>query len=236
MKRNCLKAIVTAGGTQEWLDDVRVITNLSTGRFGDAIAQCLVALGFEVTLLGSPVLAQRRVLGDFERRIQFQQFDSYTSLALQLSRLRSNQFHLVFMAAAVSDYSPVRYSGKLSSSADSIHIKMSKNPKILDQLRKYFGAESILVGFKLLSGVSQQHLEAVAQQQCQRANLEYTVANDLQKLSESLHPISLVRADGRVSRHTGDRRSSAQFIVDQIIADNVCLSAMLQQSKGFGAS
>ena len=51
-----MRAVITAGGTREPIDDVRVVTNLSTGRFGAHIANALVARGVDVTLLASHAL------------------------------------------------------------------------------------------------------------------------------------------------------------------------------------
>ncbi len=58
-----MRIIVTAGPTREYIDDVRFISNASSGRMGYAVAAAAVAAGHEVTLLAGPVAAQGDRLG-----------------------------------------------------------------------------------------------------------------------------------------------------------------------------
>ena len=101
---------------------------------------------------------------------------------------------LFLMAAAVSDYSPVPAQGKIRSTEQTMSIAMERNPKLLDTLRERC-PDSYLVGFKLLSGVSQDQLIDVARRQLERAGLDLTVANDLQHFAPGRHPIVLVDRD-----------------------------------------
>jgi ADP-ribose pyrophosphatase YjhB (NUDIX family) len=189
-----IRALVTAGGTREFIDDVRVITNLSTGRFGTALASALCDLGIETTLLGNHSLTQKHDRGELDKRLEFVSFDTFLDLQNQLAEL-AGSFDLVLMAAAVSDYSPVRQSGKMSSSSKTVAIPMTRNPKILTALRAWYGADAVLVGFKLLSGVSREHLVTIAREQIEGAKLDFTVANELSELGGPSHPVMLVTSD-----------------------------------------
>ncbi|MCA8921888.1 MAG: hypothetical protein KDD82_08775, partial [Planctomycetes bacterium] len=190
-------AVVTFGGTSEPLDDVRVLTNRSRGRFGAAIVRALLAAGGEVTALGSaPALEVLRAGGPLPDRCRLLGFETTDELAARLRELEAAPPALLFMAAAVSDYRPPRRAGKLASSAETLVLELERTPKLLPTLRARLGAETFLVGFKLLSGVSREELVAVAARQVAANQLDLCVANDLATFTERDHPVQLVTPEG----------------------------------------
>ncbi len=211
-----LRAVVTAGGTEESVDDVRVLTNFSTGRFGAAIARALMRRGIETTVLASRALAARA--GELPGPIRIVPFTSFRDLEAAIAALASDPPDLVFMAAAVADYSPVRTAGKIRSDALSLEIALTANPKLLPTLRGALGDRAVLVGFKLLSGVSAEELVAVAQRQAVGGRLDFTVANDLRELTGDRHPIWLVPPTGNATRIDGHREDAADAIAEGAIA------------------
>jgi 8-oxo-dGTP pyrophosphatase MutT (NUDIX family) len=210
-----MRALITAGGTSEPIDDVRVITNTSTGRFGAALADALVRRGIEVTLLTSRATVDRP--GWVDERVRRVGFGSFADLQEALDRETRSPPDLLFMAAAVSDYSPVPHVGKLRSDADEIVIRMRRNPKLLATLRERCGPDTWLTGFKLLSGVERSTLLAVARRQRETAGLDMTVANDLATFAPDRHPVAVV-SGRRVDDHCGDKASSAAFVADRALA------------------
>jgi len=209
-----VRALVTAGGTAEPIDDVRVLTNRSTGRFGAAIANALAAAGVEVTLLGSEGLYARQIpLAGSIRQVRFESTDQLAS-ALEAGLAESPD--LVFMAAAVSDYRPEAAEGKISSKAEERTLRLTRTPKLLDRLRAAC-PEAYLVGFKLLSGVSREELTRVARGQIERASLDLCVANDLQELGGPTHPVLLVDPSAAL-RVEGPRQRVAERLVRHALA------------------
>ncbi len=205
-----LRALVTAGGTREPIDDVRVITNLSRGRFGAAIARALVAHGVETTVLGSREALE---LVASEPAITPVPFSSYSDIADGLQRLTADPPDLLFMAAAVSDYVPVPQAGKIRSDADELVIRLTKTAKLLPTLRDRCGPQTFLVGFKLLSNVSHEVLVETAQRQVSGAKLNLSVANDLKDFTESNHPVTLVTPTGDAIRLDDARDAVAEHLV-----------------------
>lgn len=186
-------AIVTAGGTREPIDDVRVVANSSRGRFGAAIANALAERGVEVTVLGSrEMLSHSDWLLPEVRAIPF---GSFLDLAALLDLHLRTAPDLLFMAAAVADYSPEPAAGKIRSTGATLDLRLTKNPKLLSSLRERCGDHSFLVGFKLLSHVSATELVDVASAQCRDNRLDLTVANDLAHFTPRLHPVTLVTPD-----------------------------------------
>lgn len=208
-----LHAVITAGGTSEPIDDVRMVTNLSRGRFGAALAEALVTRGVRVTLLASASLADHPEWIDPAATVV--PFRSFRDLDLALGRvLADDPADLLFMAAAVADYAPVPASGKIRSTEDELVVHMRRNPKLLAGLRRRCGPETFLVGFKLLSGVSSDELVRTALRQVRSDELDLTVANDLQYLRGDTHPVVLVTPEGGARDIAGTKRTTAGQIAD----------------------
>jgi len=118
--------IVTAGGTIEKIDDVRFISNFSSGKMGEALALELYLTGANVTLLSSKK-------HNLPKEINIISFESVIDLKTKLDSLTSKNNYL-FMAAAVSDYSPTYTKGKIKKdklNSESWNLEMKKNIDIL---------------------------------------------------------------------------------------------------------
>jgi 8-oxo-dGTP pyrophosphatase MutT (NUDIX family) len=212
-----LNALVTAGGTRQPIDDIRGIDNISSGRFGIEIARALAQHDVETTLLGSKRCLERlRAPEDFQTK----QFVTFDDLQKSLyDSIEQDQPSLIFMTAAVSDYTPVPVEGKIRSDQEELVIRMRKNPKILSTLREEAGIESFIVGFKLLSGVSDSELIETALRQVKGARTNLSVANDLQKIDfeRGIHPVVMVTPEGGAIELEGSRPEVANGIVEFVL-------------------
>jgi phosphopantothenoylcysteine decarboxylase/phosphopantothenate--cysteine ligase len=191
-----VRAVVTAGGTQEPLDPVRVLTNRSSGQMGLALADALWQQGAEVTLVATPVL------NGLERPYPI----SYTPTALAMQAELEARFEttdLLVMAAAVSDFRPAHASShKLKRPADGeVTLALAPNPEILVGLgqrrRPATGAQSqYMVGF----AAETQDWDTHAQAKLSRKNLDAIVVNDVSRSDigfEATHnEVTLWFADG----------------------------------------
>lgn len=206
---NPRKVLITAGGTQEQIDDIRYIGNLSSGRFGHALAQKYQQGGDDVTLL-APQSVQER-FGAIED-IQHIPFSSAEDLRTQL--LGCEAADLILHAAAVSDYTPDRTPGKISSTEEQLTITATRTPKILSLLRDHFGNETKIVGFKLLSDVSEEHLLDIATQQIATNATDYCIANRLEDIDRTTgeRGVYLVEPSGIASEIYGPTDTVAQAI------------------------
>ncbi len=143
-----LRVLITSGGTSEPIDAVRVITNTSTGKTGAQLADVLHSLGMQVTLLKAyKAIAP---VSDIDKLLEF---SSYADLAKTLqSELKANSYDFIFHAAAVSDYSLAKGSvqGKISSDKSVMTLKLKRNPKLIDQLKKWSRNKKMkVIGFKM---------------------------------------------------------------------------------------
>ncbi|MCB0360252.1 MAG: class II aldolase/adducin family protein, partial [Bdellovibrionales bacterium] len=207
-------ALVVGGGTSEFVDDVRLLTNISTGSFAVELARTLQRRGIQVTFLGSRKAIRHH--RDALEGIRCVEFVTVADLSASLEAESRGHPDFLFMAAAVSDYSPVRETGKIRSDGEELLIRCVRTPKLLDKLREWCGRTTFIVGFKLLSGVSPDELARVALQQTTRTRINLTVANDLREIdfARGLHPVFLVTPEGGAIRVEGHRVDVIRELVE----------------------
>lgn len=174
------KVLVVSGGTVERIDDVRAITNTSSGKTGAMIATTLNGLGFDISFLSAKAGAKPDIDCDIH------EFTDFKSLEIQIVKLLEiHEFAAVIMCAAVSDFSPVAiYSdgvkidgSKISSSSETLEIRLQRNPKLINKIKNL--SNGLLFGFKLTSGLNKiQILEKIAAQ-FNDAKCDYIIHNDL---------------------------------------------------------
>src|SRR5438552_1637578 len=95
-----MRCIVTAGPTYESLDEVRRLTNFSTGRLGSELTNFLAAKGHEVTLL----IGQQATFRGERKAREVETFTTTANLRDRLRALSEQPIAAVFHAAAVSDF------------------------------------------------------------------------------------------------------------------------------------
>ena len=160
------KVVVSAGGTQEAIDPVRVITNHSSGRMGYAVAEAARDRGAEVVLVTAPTaLADPALVRTVRVKSAQDMCDTVLSETATADAL--------IMAAAVADYRPaVMAEQKIKkTAADQMSIDLEKTTDILATARGNF----VRVGFSAES----ENLEANAADKVQRKELDLIVANDI---------------------------------------------------------
>ena len=172
MKRPVL---ITAGATRNPLDSMRVITANSSGKTGVSLAISLNALGFEVTVYGSP-----RALAILPSNLQSEEFGSTRNLeSLMHNWVVQHPKGIIIHCAAVGDFEYRGQTNKKIPSGQSITIELHPAPKILDQLKEW-SETSVIVSFKAAApNTSNTHLLEIAQSQLERTGSDWVFANVL---------------------------------------------------------
>jgi len=151
-----MRCVITAGPTFEPLDQVRRLTNFSTGRLGSELATFLANRGHSVTLL----IGQQATYPGERHASRVETFTNTQSLSDRLQALSAESMDAVFHAAAVSDFSFGKLwarladgelkeltAGKVSTRQGSLLAELLPTPKIIAQLRTWF-PKAVLVGWK----------------------------------------------------------------------------------------
>lgn len=169
-----VNALVTAGPTREPWDDIRFISNRSTGQMGLALAKTARRRGARVTLVCGPVT--------FTPPYGIQTVKVETTVdMLEAVRERLADIDVLVKAAAPGDFRPAgRVKGKVKKTSDPPPLELDRNPDILSTLSPNKG-RTIFVGFAAES----ENLLENARDKLQRKQLDLIVANQIGPPDES---------------------------------------------------
>jgi phosphopantothenate---cysteine ligase (CTP) len=180
-----VRCIVTAGPTFEPLDQVRRLTNFSTGRLGSELVNFLAARGHEVTLL----IGQQATFRGERQAHRVETFTTTADLRQCLQALAAEPADAVFHAAAVSDFTFGKIlrrsaagdlqevkSGKLSTREGTLLAELVPTPKLIAELRDWF-PQARLVGWKYEVEGDRAAVLRVAQKQLTECRTNACVAN-----------------------------------------------------------
>ncbi len=205
-----LHVVVSAGGTREPIDAVRVIANRSSGKQGYAIAHEALSRGARVTIVSTvalPVPVGATVVA-VETAAQMQA--AMTDLAAEAD--------VVVMAAAVADFRPVvAVAGKIKKDGGVPQIVLEPTPDILAGLGAVKPANQTLVGF----AAETADLVANAEGKLRRKHLDLIVANDVGApgvgFQHDTNAVTLIRSGGGMTTVSlTDKRAIARAVLDSV--------------------
>ena len=168
------RVVLSGGGTVEKIDDVRYISNFSSGKMASNLATALYYLGADVSLVIT------RGYENIPKDIDLQIVDSSQTMFLALQdklALKSLKKSFLFMVAAISDYIPKEsFKGKLKKEqlGETWSLKLSKNIDILATLNK---SEIYAIGFK--AEMDKKEAKSNAQNMLKNKNLDAVCLNIL---------------------------------------------------------
>lgn len=180
-----MRCVVTAGPTYEPLDEVRRLTNFSTGRLGIELGNHLEAQGHEVTLL-----VGEQATWPGKRQVQHVEvFTTTADLSTRLAGWSGRRVQAVFHAAAVSDFAFGQiwsrsstgelvevHAGKISSRESTLLAELRPTPKIIARLRGWF-PRALIAGWKYEVDGDRRSVIAKARQQIRANRMDACVAN-----------------------------------------------------------
>lgn len=246
-----MNVLITAGGTTEKIDNVRSITNTSTGKLGSMIAE-----GFshvpdveEIIYLCSEAAVRPQA-----EKIKVLCIDTVESLEKAVTEIcTQTQVDVVIHSMAVSDYrvksvtssdmlaeqlllqreqlaildqqqtsdlstslldasgSVVNGEGKISSDVENMILLMERTPKIIALFQRLV-PKAILVGFKLLDGVSKETLIDKGYQVLEDNQCRFVLANDLRQMTKTQHVGYLVDQQKRHEEYRTKQEIAAAIV------------------------
>ncbi|MGT2764578.1 phosphopantothenate--cysteine ligase [Streptococcus intermedius] len=224
-----MKLLITSGGTSEKIDQVRSITNHSTGKLGALIADSFLAQGDQVTL----ITTRNAIKPAAHPNLTIQIIENVQELFEMMKPLVKTHDVLIH-SMAVSDYTPIYMTGfeqittsqdlteflnktnkqsKISSKDNYQVLFLKQTPKIISQVKKW-NPNIRLIGFKLLVDVSKKELLTVARASLTKNQAEIIVANDLSDISDNQHHAYLVKINSVIKADTKEK--IAQQLVTHI--------------------
>jgi phosphopantothenoylcysteine decarboxylase/phosphopantothenate--cysteine ligase len=170
--------LVTAGSTIEHIDPIRIITNLSSGKMGSAIANEAKKMGANVTIVcghGSYPHLDSLDLNVIKVNTNEQMYDAV------IAELYSKRYDIAIFAAAVTDFTPAgkKFTKKIDTRAGKLLLSLSPTKKIIDQVKHASKNDIFLVAFKAEHSVSNSYMIEKAYQKLKECNGNLVVANDI---------------------------------------------------------
>jgi len=203
--------LITAGGTREYIDPVRFISNASSGKMGYALTRAAIRAGHRVTLISASDL--QPPVG-----VEFVGVDSAAQMFAAVKKFFSKCDCLI-MAAAVADYTPVRKSKvKIKKSDENLIIKLKPTADILTWAGKHkyerrvtSNGPRFVIGFALEG----KNVRAEAAKKLKEKNLDMIIANTLDSIGSDETTVQ-VKLPG--SKWLGLPRSNKAKIAEEIIS------------------
>ena len=178
------RILVTSGGTQEYIDDVRVLTNISSGKLGADIACTLIKADATVLYLRGVNACYPDPMrnGYYSEMIVKSAQDAYNEMEKIVPSMDA-----VIHCMAVSDFTFKRdvalkcKSNDPQAFIDFMARTITKNPKIISKIKEW-NPKTILVGFKFEVGVSNVELIELAMNSIRNNKCDLIVANDKEEM------------------------------------------------------
>ena len=205
-----MRILITAGGTREYIDPVRFITNASSGKMGYALAQAAFNSGHRVTLIStiknSKLRTQNSKLKTVNVETAAQMFDAVKKHFAKCDCL--------IMAAAVADYTVANPAKtKIKKSNKSLTIKLKPTVDILKWAGKHKKKKQIVVGFAL----EDKNLRENAERKMREKNLDVIIANTPDAIGSDKSTVQIKTPDSSwVKIEAATKTTIAKKVIDLI--------------------
>ena len=169
-KNKKIKALVTAGPTNEYIDPVRFISNKSSGKQGYEIAKSLHKRGFDTTLISGPTNL------DIDQEIKLIKVE--TADEMFKATQKNLPTDIAVFSAAVSDFKiDVKSKDKIKKK-ERLNIKLERNVDILNYIAKHNSMRpKLVIGF----AAETKNLDSNAMKKLKNKNCDWIIANDVSK-------------------------------------------------------
>ena len=218
-----MKILITGGGSEEKIDNVRSICNFSTGRTSSFLSTFFVEKGFSVSLITS----HRSVMPE-NKNVNVYKYESFSeSKNLLEMECKTKNYDIIIHAAAVSDYSPDKIiidskefdakTVKKIPSGSEVSIKLKKNPKLIDFIKDWTNKQSFVCAFKLTSNASFDERKSAVEKvflsnKDDSFRPDIVISNDLSEINGFVHPCVIFGKDLQILGKTENLSELAQKI------------------------
>jgi len=201
------RVLIIGGSSAEAIDDVRIISNHSSGKTAISLAKSAFNKAADVELWYG---RGRETAPDYIKTVNF---ESVGNLVELLKTRDINNFDVILICAALSDYIPKKIEGKISSDKKKLVLEMFPAPKIIAMLREKAPA-SKLVGFKLEE--NNNELQEKAYSLLKKNNLDFVIANTISGLNDDKNEVWVIDKKGGIIHKTGKKEHLADWILDVV--------------------
>jgi phosphopantothenoylcysteine decarboxylase/phosphopantothenate--cysteine ligase len=210
-KNKKLKALVTAGPTNEYIDPVRFITNKSSGKQGYEIAKSLSKKGFDTTLISGPTNLK------IDHDVKLIEVETADEMFIETQK--NLPADVAVFSAAVADFKVnKKYKNKIKKQ-DSLNLNLEKNVDILSYVSNHNSMRpELVIGF----AAETDNVENNAEKKLNNKNCDWIVANDVSNkkigFSSDFNEVTIYYRDKDKEKLSYKKKSEiSDEIVDRII-------------------
>ncbi len=201
------KILVIGGATSEFVDDIRFLTNKSSGKTTLWLCKNAFYRGAQVDLWYGRMHAAPPVFAS--NRQEFKTIEDLFSLMYKSKNF--NSYNLIFVCAALSDYKPVKCKGKIPSGKQNLNINFEKTKKFLPHLRKK-AKKSKIVAFKVEDKKSK--IKNNSMNILKNYNVDFVVGNTIKGFSSDKNEIWIFDNKGEIYHKKADKQVLTDAILD----------------------
>lgn len=206
-----MKFLITAGGTREYIDPVRYITNASTGKMGYALAKAAINAGHDVTLITAPTNINPPVNAELIKVCSSK--DMY-----QAVRENFENCDCLIMAAAVSDYTPAKTSKiKLKKSENKLNLELKPTKDILKWTGNNKKNTQFVVGFAL----EDENILENAEKKLISKKIDMIIANSPTAIAAEGSTVHIKQPDNQWIEYSGNKAALAKKIINIILKNGI---------------
>ncbi len=206
-KNNSKKILITLGGTKEKIDNVRYITNLSSGKMGIALCDWAYKLGYDVCAIATI---------DIDKPYKTIKVNSALEM---LEAIKAADFDYLIMAAAVGDFRAANVSDtKISKEdiKDNFSIELTKNPDVVKEISKNKKGNQKIIGFSL----TDKDMIETAQRKLKDKNLDFIVANEIKvALNSDKNKVTIIGKNGKMIDIKEDTKDNIAKRILEVVCD-----------------
>jgi phosphopantothenoylcysteine decarboxylase/phosphopantothenate--cysteine ligase len=201
------KILIMGGPTAEPVDDIRIITNRSSGKTAVFLAKNAFYRGADVELWygNGTDPTPSFIKTDF--------FESIDDIIKLIEKKDVKKFDVIIICSALSDYAPKKQKGKIKSGKEKILIELLPTPKIIPKIRKK-SPKSKIIGFKVED--KRDYLIDAAKDLLKNSKIEYVVANTISGFSGKDNEIWIIDKKGKSVHKKGNKEELTEQILDSI--------------------
>ena len=179
--------LITAGGTREYIDPVRFVSNASSGRMGYALARAALKAGHKVTLITAPTSLR---IPEGTKTVKV---ESASQMHAAVKKYFTKADCLI-MAAAVADYTPIKtLKTKIKKSGKGLTLKLKPTRDILRWAAKNKRKNQLVIGFALEDKAICARAEKKLKEKC----LDMIVANTITAIGSEKTTVQIKRGDSK---------------------------------------
>ena len=201
------KVLIIGGPTTEAVDDIRVLTNRSSGKTAVFLARNAFERGAYIELWYGPGSEP------VPPYVIVKRFDSTGDILQMLKKKSIGDFDIILVCAAIADYIPKKQAGKIPSGKQEFVLKLSPAPKIIKELRR-LAPSSVIVAFK--AEEKKKILMEKASAFLKNNKVDMVVANTVSGFGDKGNEIWIMSKKAKPICVRGDKQLLAEKILDEV--------------------